>query len=231
MSEAGGAPADTRIVHRDEHLAIVDKPAGLLVHAAPGSSGATLVEELGELLGGGADPQRPGIVHRLDRDTSGLLVVARTPAAHRALSRMIAAREVERRYVALVEGCPPSRTGRIDAPLGRDHRSPERVVVGGRRPRAAVTHFEVRERLERDALLDVRLETGRTHQIRAHLLAIEHPIVGDPQYGTAGRHDLRRQFLHSARIAFDHPFAAARVEVASELPDDLAAALELARRA
>jgi 23S rRNA pseudouridine1911/1915/1917 synthase len=221
---------EPRIVHSDEHLAVVEKPAGLLVHAAPGNPGPTLVDALGDLLGGGEDPERPGIVHRLDRDTSGLMVVARTPQAHAGLSRMIADREVAREYVALVEGVPPSRTGTIDAPLGRDHRSPERVVVGGRRPRPAVTHFEVRETAGRDSLLDLRLETGRTHQIRAHLLAIGHPVAGDPTYGTKGRHGLERQFLHSRRIAFDHPITGEPIELTSELPPDLAAALERARR-
>lgn len=217
------------IVFSDDHLAIVDKPAGLIVHAAPGSSGPTLVDVLGDLLGGGSDPERPGIVHRLDRDTSGLLVVARTPEAHAALSGMIADREVSREYLTLVEGTPPSRTGTIDAALGRDHRSPEKVVVGGRRPRSAVTHFEVREPLARDALVDVRLETGRTHQIRVHMQAIGHPVVGDPQYGNHGRHGLERQFLHSRRIGLDHPITGVRLEFESELPADLVAALERAR--
>ena len=224
-------PPEPRVVHRDEHLAIVDKPAGLLVHPAPGASAPTLVEALGDLLGGGDDPERPGIVHRLDRDTSGLLVVARTPEAHAALSRMIAAREVRREYVALVEGCPASRTGTIEAPLGRDHRSPERVVVGGRRPRPATTHFEVRERFARDALLDVRLETGRTHQIRVHMLAIGHPVAGDPQYGTRGRYGLERQFLHSRRLGLAHPVTGEDLEYESALPADLERALALARTA
>ncbi len=223
-----GAP-QARIVHEDEWLAIVDKPAGLIVHEAPGHHGETLVDQLGGLLGGGEDPARPGIVHRLDRDTSGLLVVARNPEAHAALSRMVAERELSRRYLALVEGCPSSRTGTIDAPLGRDHRAPERVVVGGRRPRPAVTHFEVSERVGRDALLRVRLETGRTHQIRAHMTAIGHPICGDPVYGRAGMHRLTRQFLHSAELGFDHPRDGERLELSSPLPPDLAAALERAR--
>jgi 23S rRNA pseudouridine1911/1915/1917 synthase len=222
-------PPPPRIVLSDEHLAVVDKPAGLLVHSAPGNPGATLVDALGDLLAGGEDPERPGIVHRLDRDTSGLMIVARSPEAHAELSRMIAAREVTRDYVALVEGCPPSRTGKIDAALGRDHRSPEKVVVGGRRPRSAVTHFEVRETVGRDCLLDLRLETGRTHQIRAHLLAIGHPVAGDPQYGSKGRYGLTRQFLHSRHLAFDHPITGERVDLESPLPEDLAAALELAR--
>ena len=225
------APPAPGIAWSDEHLAIVDKPAGLLVHRAPGNPGPTLVEALGDLLGGGPDPDRPGIVHRLDKDTSGLLVVARTPEAHSALSRMIAAREVSREYTALVEGCPSSRTGTIDAALGRDHRSPERVIVGGRRPRPAVTHFEVVEPLARDAVLSVRLETGRTHQIRVHMQAIGHPVAGDPQYGSKGRHGLERQFLHSSRLAFEHPVTGEALEQESALPADLATALALARQA
>ena len=220
---------EPRVVWSDEHLAVIDKPAGLLVHRAPGNPEESLVEALGKLLAGGADPDRPGIVHRLDRDTSGLLVVARGEEVHSRLARMIAAREVSREYLALVEGCPPSRSGTIDAPLGRDHRSPERIVVGGRRSRSAVTHFEVRERLAREALLEVRLETGRTHQIRAHLLAIGHPVCGDPQYGTPGRLGLTRQFLHSRRLAFAHPFSGAALDLQSPLPPDLEAALTQAR--
>jgi 23S rRNA pseudouridine1911/1915/1917 synthase len=220
---------EPRIVYRDDWLAVVDKPAGLLVHPAPGQDAPTLVDALSGLLGGGADPTRPGIVHRLDRDTSGLLVVARSEAAHAALSKAIANREVSREYEALVEGCPSSRAGTIDAPLGRDHRARERVVVGGRRPRDAVTHFEVRERIGRDAVLDVRLETGRTHQIRAHLAAIGHPICGDPVYGRAGMHGLGRQFLHARRLSFAHPDDGRPLSFESPLPADLAAALGRAR--
>lgn len=216
---------EPRIVYSDEWLAVVEKPAGLIVHPAPGHHGPTLVEALADLLGGGPDPARPGIVHRLDRDTSGLLLVARTDESHSALAKAIAARQVGREYVALVEGCPASRTGTIDAPLGRDHRSPQRVVVGGRRPRDAVTHFEVRERVGRDTLLDIRLETGRTHQIRAHLAAIGHPICGDPTYGRAGTHGLRRQFLHARRLSFKHPADGTELSFESEIPADLAAAL------
>jgi 23S rRNA pseudouridine1911/1915/1917 synthase len=218
-----------RVLYEDEWLAVVEKPAGLITHPAPGNEGPDLVAELGELLGGGPDPERPGIVHRLDRDTSGLLLVARDDRAHAALSTAIGERLVKREYVALVEGCPASRTGTIEAPLGRDHRSPERVVVGGRRPRAAVTHFSVRERVGSDALLDVRLETGRTHQIRAHLKAIGHPICGDPTYGRIGVHGLERQFLHAARLSFEHPEDGRAMAFSSELPADLQAALERAR--
>jgi len=216
------------VVHADEHLAVVDKPAGLVVHPAPGHRGRTLVDELSHLLGGG-EPNRPGIVHRLDRDTSGLMLVARDDEAHRRLSAMIKAREVERRYLALIEGRPASRAGTIDAPLGRHHRAPERRAVRGRGSRDARTHFEVVAALSTDALVDVRLETGRTHQIRAHFAAIGHPVAGDPRYGHAGRHGLRRQFLHSARLGFVHPFSGERMTLESELPDDLREALERAR--
>lgn len=222
---------EPRIVYSDDWLAVVEKPAGLIVHAAPGHHGPTLVGALADLLAGGSDPARPGIVHRLDRDTSGLLLVARGERAHAALSRMIAQRQVGRDYLALVAGCPTSRTGTIDAPLGRDHRSPERVVVGGRRAREAVTHFEVRERVGPDALLDIRLETGRTHQIRAHLAAIGHPVCGDPTYGGAGRHGLERQFLHARRLSFAHPEDQREIEIESELPAELEAALGRARSA
>ena len=218
-----------RIVFEDEWIAVVDKPAGLVVHPAPGVKGPTMVEALGDLLGGGDDPNRPGIVHRLDRDTSGLLVVARRQDSHRAMAKAIAERRVTRQYLALVEGCPGSRTGTIEAPLGRDHRAPERVVVGGRRPRHAVTHFEVVERLDRDALLEVRLETGRTHQIRVHMQAIGHPVAGDRSYGLKGRYGLGRQFLHSTRLGFEHPVTGGALEFESPLPLDLASALGAAR--
>ena len=215
------------IVHRDEMLAVVDKPAGLVVHPAPGHRGPTLVSVLAGLLAGG-DPERPGIVHRLDRDTSGLMLVARTEEAHAALSAAIAARDVAREYLALVEGRPRSRSGTIDAPLGRDHRARERRAVGGRGAREARTHFEVLEPLAGDSLVRATLDTGRTHQIRVHFAAIGHPVVGDPRYGRR-RHGLARQFLHSARLGFEHPGTGEPMAFASELPADLRAALERAR--
>lgn len=217
-----------RVVHLDERLAVIDKPAGLVVHPAAGHSGPTLVDALAGLLGGGP-ADRPGIVHRLDRDTSGLMLVARDDEAHRRLSELIRNREVERTYIALIEGRPRSRSGTIDAPLGRDHRAPERRAVRGRGAREARTHFTVLEILPRDTLVEVRLETGRTHQVRAHFAAIGNPLVGDPRYGHAGRHGLERQFLHSARLAFRHPFTGERLSFVSQLPADLAAALERAR--
>jgi 23S rRNA pseudouridine1911/1915/1917 synthase len=223
--------AEPRLVHADEWLAVIDKPAGLIVHAAPGHTGPTLVDVLGDLLGGGGDPERPGIVHRLDKETSGLMIVARADEAHRLLAAQIKAREVRRTYLALVEGHPRSRTGVIDAPLGRDYRAPERRAVGGRAARSARTRFMVLELLPEDALVEARLETGRTHQVRAHFAAIGHPVAGDPRYGSAGRHGLSRQFLHSSRLGFRHPLTGDELEFESELPADLRRALEGAREA
>ena len=220
-----------RIVHADEWLAVIEKPPGLVVHTAPGHQGPTLVDLLGELLAGGEDPQRPGIVHRLDKDTSGLMLVARGDEAHRRLARQIKQREVRRTYRALVEGHPRSRTGTIDAPLGRDYRAPERRAVGGRAPRQARTHFRVLELLAADALVEVRLETGRTHQVRAHFASIGHPVAGDPRYGHAGRHGLARQFLHSAALGLRHPFTEQELEFSSPLPADLREALARAKAA
>lgn len=224
------APAGLRVVHLDEDLAVVDKPAGLVVHPAPSHSGPTLVDELAEILGGG-DPERPGIVHRLDKDTSGLLVVARTDAAHAALAAQVAAREVERAYLALARGHLESRTGTIDAPIGRERRSRTRMAVSGAGAREARTHFRVIELLPADSYLEVSLETGRTHQIRAHLAAIGHPLAGDPTYGAGEAHGLRRQFLHAHRLAFKHPAGGVRLEFTSELPEDLSRALRAARGA
>jgi 23S rRNA pseudouridine1911/1915/1917 synthase len=220
--------AEFAVAWEDEHLIVVDKPAGVVVHPARGHAQGTLAQALAERVAGGEDPERAGIVHRLDRDTSGLLVVARSEPVHAALKAQLAARELVREYLALVEGRPPARRGTIDAPLGRDRRVRTRVSTDTEEPRPAVTHFEVERALPDDTLLRVRLETGRTHQIRAHLLAIGHPVAGDPEYGTAGRHGLRRQFLHAARLAFAHPVTGTAVDVTSPLPEDLAAALERA---
>jgi 23S rRNA pseudouridine1911/1915/1917 synthase len=220
-----------RIVHLDEALAVVDKPAGLVVHAAPSHRGTTLVDELGELLGGGSDPQRPGIVHRLDKGTSGLLVVARTEQAHSALQAQVQRHAVERVYLALAGGRLTSRTGTIDAPIGRASRQRHRMAVSGAASREARTHFEVRELLAHETFAEVRLETGRTHQIRAHFAAIGHPLVGDPTYGGERKYDLERPFLHAHRLGFDHPASGERLTFVSEPPADLARALELARRA
>ena len=166
---------------------MVDKPAGVVVHPARGHRTGTLAQALAGQAAGGEDAARAGLVHRLDRDTSGLLVVARTEAVHRALRAALQARAITREYLALVEGRPPARTGTIDAPLGRDRRVRTRLSTDTDDPRAAVTHFAIERALPRTTLLRVRLETGRTHQIRAHLQAIGHPVAGDPEYGTPGR--------------------------------------------
>jgi 23S rRNA pseudouridine1911/1915/1917 synthase len=219
------ADAPYSLPYADEHLLVVDKPAGVVVHPARGHPTGTLAQALSAVAAGGEDAARAGIVHRLDRDTSGLLVVARSEAVHRALRRMLQAREITREYLALVEGRPPARSGTIDAPLGRDRRVRTRMSTDSDDPRGAVTHFELERALPRTTLLRVRLETGRTHQIRAHLQAIEHPVVGDPEYGTPGRLGLERQFLHAARLAFAHPVTGAPIDVSSPLPEDLRAAL------
>jgi 23S rRNA pseudouridine1911/1915/1917 synthase len=223
------APPSLRIAWEDEHLLVVDKPAGVVVHPAPGHSSGTLVEALRAAGAAGGDTSRPGIVHRLDRDTSGLLVVARSDEAYGRLQALVRDRALERHYLALVVGRPRSRRGRIEAPIGRDRRDPLRRSLDTDTPRDAVTHFELRELLPRHALLDVRLETGRTHQIRVHLGAIDLPVAGDPVYGRPHELGLDRQFLHAGRLAFSHPFTGERVEAESPLPGDLAAALDRAR--
>jgi 23S rRNA pseudouridine1911/1915/1917 synthase len=220
--------AERHIVHLDEDLAVIEKPAGLVVHSAPSHKGETLVDLL-EGIAGGGEGDRPGIVHRLDKDTSGLIVVARNEESQRELARMIKAREVSREYTALVEGHLGSRTGTIDAPLGRHRRQRTKRAVKGSGSREARTHFEVIDALPADTLVHARLETGRTHQIRVHFAAIGHPVAGDPEYGSRGRHGLERQFLHASRLEFAHPRTKKRLSFTSALPDDLRAALDLAR--
>jgi 23S rRNA pseudouridine1911/1915/1917 synthase len=213
---------DLAIPYEDEHLLVVDKPAGLVVHPAAGHHTGTLVHGLLAYdVEGGEESERPGIVHRLDRDTSGLLVVARSPEAHRRLEEIVRRRLLTREYVALVVGRPRSWRGTIDAPIGRDRRDPLRHSLDTDSPRAAVTHFEVAELIGDHALLRVTLETGRTHQIRVHLAAIDLPVAGDPTYGRAGDLGLERQFLHAARLAFEHPFTGEPVDVTSPLPPEL----------
>jgi 23S rRNA pseudouridine1911/1915/1917 synthase len=223
--------SDFAVAYQDEHLLVVDKPAGLVVHPARGHHEDTLAQLLSPLAAGGPDPGRAGIVHRLDRDTSGLLVVARSEHAHELLARALAARRVRREYLALVHGRPPSRTGTIDAPVGRDPRVRTRMAVEGAKAREARTHFEIERLLARFTLLRLRLETGRTHQIRVHLEAIALPVAGDPTYHGGFAADvlgLGRQFLHAARLSFTHPMTGATVDVSSPLPPDLVHALDRA---
>jgi 23S rRNA pseudouridine1911/1915/1917 synthase len=221
---------DLRIAFEDEHLLVVDKPAGIVVHPSGGHTSGTLVHGLlGYAVAGGKEAERPGIVHRLDRDTSGLLVVARSEEAHRRLQQLLRRRKLVREYLALVRGRPRSKRGRTEAPIGRDRHDPTRISLDTDSPRDAVTNFEVVETMRRHALLRAALETGRTHQIRVHLAAIDLPVSGDPAYGIEGDLGLERQFLHAARLAFPHPFTGEPVEAESPLPSDLQAALEEAR--
>jgi 23S rRNA pseudouridine1911/1915/1917 synthase len=230
MTGAGGTGENRfKIAYEDEHLLVIDKPAGLVVHPARGHREGTLSQLLAGVAAGG-DAERAGIVHRLDRDTSGLLVVARSEEAHGLLQRALAERRIEREYLALVQGRPPARSGTIEGPIGRDPEVRTRMAVGGHFPREARTHFTLERALPKHSLLRVKLDTGRTHQIRVHLQAIGHPVVGDPEYGTPGLLGLERQFLHAARLALPHPITGEPLEVRSPLPPDLAAALEGAER-
>jgi 23S rRNA pseudouridine1911/1915/1917 synthase len=219
--------AERLIVHLDDDLAVIEKPAGLVVHSAPSHKGETLVDLL-EGIAAGGEGGRPGIVHRLDKDTSGLMLVARNDESQRELARMVKAREVVREYTAMVEGRLGSRTGTIDAPLGRHRQQRTKRAVKGSGSRDARTHFEVIENLPADTLALARLETGRTHQIRVHFAAIGHPVAGDPEYGSRGRHGLERQFLHASRLEFAHPRTREQLSLTSELPADLREALSRA---
>jgi 23S rRNA pseudouridine1911/1915/1917 synthase len=223
-----GAAAPFTVLYEDDHLLVVDKPAGVVVHPARGHRTGTLAQALSGRAAGGEDPWRAGIVHRLDRDTSGLLVVAKSDHVHRALKTLLAARKLRREYSALVEGHPPARSGTIEAPIGRDRRHRVKVSIDTDYPRQARTHFEVERLLPAAALVRVRLETGRTHQIRVHMASIGHPVCGDPLYGAGGRYGLRRQFLHAQRLSFEHPVTGEQIDVRSALPEDLQGALERA---
>jgi 23S rRNA pseudouridine1911/1915/1917 synthase len=225
-AQSGDAPFS--IAYEDDSLLIVDKPPGVVVHPARGHWTGTLAQAVAAHGADGGDPWRAGIVHRLDRDTSGLLVVARNEDVHRALKAELAARKLRREYLALVEGRPPARTGTVDAPIGRHRRDRKLMSIDTDDGREARTHFELERVLPGATLVRVVLETGRTHQIRVHMAAIGHPVCGDPQYGTTGLYGLQRQFLHAARLAFDHPVSGEPLDVSSPLPDDLVAALGLA---
>jgi 23S rRNA pseudouridine1911/1915/1917 synthase len=224
VAEAEVPAATFGVVYEDEHLLVIDKPAGVVVHPARGHRAGTLAQALAGRAAGG-DPGREGIVHRLDRDTSGLLVVARSEEVHAALKALLQRREITREYLALVEGRPAARSGTIDAPLGRDRRVRTRISTDTDEPRPAITHFETARTFDAYTLLRVRLETGRTHQIRAHLKAIGHPVAGDPEYGRKGALGLARQFLHADHLAFVHPVTGAAIDVRLPLPDDLSKAL------
>ena len=217
---------DVPVVHVDGHVVVVDKPAGLVVHPGAGQRDGTLVHGLLHLfpdLADVGDPMRPGIVHRLDKGTSGLMVVARTPEALLDLTAQLKARDVERRYLALVLGEVAEGKGVVDAPVGRSARQPTRMAVTAR-GRSARTRYEVLERYTDPVpatLLECRLETGRTHQVRVHLAAIGHPVVGDTRYGRGDALAMKRPFLHAHELAFDHPADRTRRRFQSPLPADL----------
>jgi 23S rRNA pseudouridine1911/1915/1917 synthase len=223
--------------HEDDHLLVVAKPPGLVVHPGPGHPTGTLVNALlgrpgASLSAGGGDAGRPGIVHRLDKDTSGLLLVAKDDATHQALARDLAAHRVERRYLALVQGRLPAETGTVDAPVGRHPRDRKRMaVVPGGHP--AVTHWRVLETFPAVQLTEATLETGRTHQVRVHLASLRHPLAGDRTYGAdptlATRLGLTRPFLHAWRLAFTHPATGDRVDLTEPLPPDLQGVLDQLR--
>jgi 23S rRNA pseudouridine1911/1915/1917 synthase len=206
------------VIFEDEFLLVVDKPAGLVVHPGAGNQTGTLANALLDRgIAGGEDPDRPGIVHRLDRDTSGLMVVAKGEPAYSRLVEMMAGRRVRRCYRAVVVGEDLPETGTVDSPVGRDPDNPTLMAAGVGRP--AVTHFEVLREASGHAMLRVRLETGRTHQIRAHLAAIGHPVYADPLYGTAVPG--RRLWLHAERLSFEHPVTGEHLSFESPIPEDL----------
>ncbi|HJU02162.1 MAG TPA: RluA family pseudouridine synthase, partial [Actinomycetes bacterium] len=237
---AGGPVAEDRplaVRYEDDRLLVVAKPAGLVVHPGPGHATGTLVNALlgrpgTSLSAGGGAADRPGIVHRLDKDTSGLLLVAKDDPTHTALARDLAAHRVERRYLALVQGRLPAATGTVDAPVARHPRDRKRMaVVDGGRP--AVTHWKVLETFPAVQLVEATLETGRTHQVRVHLASLRHPLAGDRTYGAdptlATRLGLDRPFLHAWRLAFTHPADGRRVELTEPLPADLQGVLDRLR--
>jgi len=220
------------ILYQDRDLAVVSKPAGLVVHPAAGHADGTLVNALLyalDDLSGIGGVLRPGIVHRLDRDTSGLMVVAKNDVSHLRLQEMVRKRQLKRYYLALVHGIPSTRLGTIDAPVGRDPDNRKRMAVTGKAGRKAVTHFKVEREIPHGALLEVELVTGRTHQIRVHLSYIGHPVAGDREYGTSGvlerESGLERQFLHAYRLLFPHPISGEDLAFVDPLPADLEQAL------
>jgi 23S rRNA pseudouridine1911/1915/1917 synthase len=227
LAEARPEPIPLKILYEDADLAAIDKPAGMTVHAGAGRREGTLVNALlhhfGELSRVGG-PLRPGIVHRLDRLTSGVILVAKNDAAHRALARQFAAREVRKTYVALVHGNfrpPPAGWTRLEMPIRRDRRSRVKMTARAREGRPALTEFRVTAERPGYSLLEVRIGTGRTHQIRVHLSAIGHPVVGDNLYGAPRQPELGRFFLHAREIAFRHPVTGESLTITAPLADEL----------
>jgi len=235
-SPATNEPQDIplTVVFEDEHLIVIDKPAGLVVHPAAGNADGTLVNALlhhcaGSLSGIGG-VERPGIVHRIDKDTSGLMIAAKTDPAHVGLASQFHAHSIDRRYRAIVSGQPAPPAGTIDAPLGRSTTNRQKIAIQSEgRGRRAVTHYRTMQLLHDAALVECRLETGRTHQVRVHMASIGHPLVGDPVYGrTRKTHrtlletlNFRRQALHAAHLGFVHPVTNAAMSFESKIPDDM----------
>ena len=221
------------IAFEDEHLLVVDKPAGLVVHPAAGNRDGTLVNALlhhcGGSLSGIGGVARPGIVHRIDKDTSGLLVVAKTDVAHEGLAKQFAAHSIDRRYLAIVSGLPKSAGGIVDAPLARSSSDRKKIaIVEGARGKRAVTHWKRLQILDDAALVECSLETGRTHQVRVHMASIGHPLLGDPVYGRGKAHrellkrlGFHRQALHAAQLGFTHPVTKHRLSFSSGMPADM----------
>jgi 23S rRNA pseudouridine1911/1915/1917 synthase len=221
------------IVFEDEHLLVVDKPTGLVVHPAAGNFDGTLVNALlhhcGGSLSGIGGVARPGIVHRIDKDTSGLLVVAKTDVAHEGLAKQFAAHSIDRRYLAIVTGVPNNASGTVDAPLARSAANRKKIaIVEDGRGKRAVTHWKRLKPLNGASLVECRLETGRTHQVRVHLASIGHPLLGDPVYGRSKTHgkllkelQFHRQALHAAELGFTHPVTKLRLSFSSAMPPDM----------
>lgn len=230
------------ILYEDSDLAVINKPAGMVCHAGAGIRSGTLVNALLHHLGSleTGDPQRPGIVHRLDKLTSGVMLVAKNSLAHRQLSQQFKSREVKKEYLALVHGKPSPGSGTIDMPLGRDPRDRKKISIRARRKRSAITHYSLEQNYGPVSLLSIRIETGRTHQIRVHLAQKGHPVVGDSVYGTgrirslpakllAAAKDLQRPFLHSFRVQFHHPRSGELLSFRAPLPQELERFLSIVR--
>lgn len=223
-------PIPLDIVYEDSDVIVVNKPRGLVVHPAPGHYSGTLVNSLlyhCKDLSGINGVLRPGIVHRIDKDTSGLLVVAKNDAAHLSLAEQLRVHSMNRKYVALVHGVIPHEVGTIDAPIGRDPQNRQQMAVVFENSKPAVTHFVVQRRFKQHTLVELRLETGRTHQIRVHMKYIGYPLVGDPKYGPKNTFAFPGQALHAATLGFRHPRSGAYLEFTAPLPDDMKALIAL----